>query len=383
MLHLNRPMPARDAAEAHRAATQLELFFDLVAVIAIATLTAQFHHAISAGHGVEALPYFLLLFTAIWWAWMNFTWFASGFDNDDGIYRLFTIVIMAGFLAFAAGIEHLFQTQDSLYSLIGWVIMRIGMMGLWLRAARHNPDKKAIAMRQFWGLLVAQSLWVLLLTTVESSHPLYLLMGAFVFVVEFSIPIIASKVGTIPWHRHHIIERYGLLNTIVLGEVLLSISFMLAKLYSGHFDLVLVGSAISGLVIVFVVWWVYFLEHEHLNSTKIHHVFIWGYGHLAIFFSGAMLAAGLGAHLDVLTHHSEVTTATAALYTNGAVAIYFITLWIIRDVHHPLGLRNIVLPVSTLCLVIAAYLGAGPEITAVLCVLTLILRIPLSRDQTE
>ncbi len=380
-MHLSRPMTARDPAETHRAATQLELFFDLVAVIAIAFATAGFHHAINAGHGLENLPNFLILFAAIWWAWMNYTWFASGFGNDDGVYRLLTIVIMAGFLVYAAGIEYFFETLDSLYSLAGWVIMRVGMMGLWLRAARHNPEHKAIAMHHFWGLFVAQTLWVLLFTLVPSGHPLFLLMGIFVFVVELSVPVIASKAGKIPWHRHHIIERYGLLNTIVLGKVLLSISFILAKLYGEGFDIALVGSAISGLIIVFVVWWVYFLEHEHLNSTNTRHVFFWGYGHFAIFLSGALLAAGLGAYLDALTDHSDATPATAAVYINGAVAVYFITLWAIRDVHHPLGMRNIVLPVSTLALVIAAYMGAGPHYTAGICLLTLMFRLPNNRAQ--
>ena len=93
-------MPARELHEPNRTATALELFFGLVAVIAIASATAQFHHAISAGHGAENLVNSLLVFTGIWWAWMNFTWFASGFDNDDAVYRALTVVIMAGYLGF-------------------------------------------------------------------------------------------------------------------------------------------------------------------------------------------------------------------------------------------------------------------------------------------
>lgn len=50
------PLPARDPGQPHRAATQLEIFFDLVFVIAIASTTAALHHAISEGHGVEAIP---------------------------------------------------------------------------------------------------------------------------------------------------------------------------------------------------------------------------------------------------------------------------------------------------------------------------------------
>jgi hypothetical protein len=48
--------PARVLADSHRASTPLELLFDLVIVIAIAALTAAFHHALADGHGAEALP---------------------------------------------------------------------------------------------------------------------------------------------------------------------------------------------------------------------------------------------------------------------------------------------------------------------------------------
>ncbi len=373
-------MRARDGREAGRTATVLELFFDLVAVIAIASVTASFHHAISAGEGVQSIPNFLFVFTGIWWAWMNYTWFANGFDNDDGVFRVFTIVIMAGFLEFAAGVETFFETLDFTYSLIGWIIMRVGMMGLWLRAARHNPDYRGVAMRNFWGLAFAQSLWIIYVLGVSNDHPFYMVFGILIFVVEFSVPVFASRVGQVPWHRHHIIERYGLLNTIVLGEVLLSISFMLSKLYSEALDPALIVAAISGLVIVFVVWWVYFLEKEHLNSDRLLHSFIWGYGHLAIFCSGALLAVGLGVYFDVLTDHSEVSAWTAGAIINLSVAIYFATLWAIRDAHHRLGIRQSVLPISAIVLLVAAYFGLGPVVTALICVATLALRIPFSKD---
>ncbi len=52
------------------------------------------------GQGVVS---YLMVFFAVWWAWMNFTWFASAFDTDDWLYRVLTIVQMAGVLVLAAG----------------------------------------------------------------------------------------------------------------------------------------------------------------------------------------------------------------------------------------------------------------------------------------
>ena len=83
-----RPLTGRDATEPHRAATPLELLFDLSFVVAVAAAAAELHHGIAEDHvGVSVLRY-LMVFFAIWWAWMNFTWFASAYDTDDVPYRL-------------------------------------------------------------------------------------------------------------------------------------------------------------------------------------------------------------------------------------------------------------------------------------------------------
>ena len=97
-------MRARDPAETHRPATPLELLFDLTFVVAIAAVVPEFAHAIVEGHPLEGLVGYLLAFFAIWWAWMNFTWFASAFDCDDALYRVLTFVQMAGVLVLAAGL---------------------------------------------------------------------------------------------------------------------------------------------------------------------------------------------------------------------------------------------------------------------------------------
>ncbi len=153
MVHLPA-LPARNPAQHHRAATQLELFFDLVFVIAIASVTAALHHGISGGHGIEVLPRFLFLFISIWWSWMNFTWFASAFDNDGPLYRLLTMTIMIGALIFAGGAGHIFETLDMQWGVLGWCIMRVAMALLWLRAS-SNPAYRATCRRFAAGILIA------------------------------------------------------------------------------------------------------------------------------------------------------------------------------------------------------------------------------------
>ncbi len=101
---LRIPMTARTVDEPHRAATPLELLFDLTFVVAVAALVTQLGHGVAEGHAAEAVGPFLQVFFAIWWAWMNFTWFASSYDTDDVPYRLLTLLQMGGVLVLAAGV---------------------------------------------------------------------------------------------------------------------------------------------------------------------------------------------------------------------------------------------------------------------------------------
>src|SRR5256885_17130619 len=82
-------------AEAERRATWLELFFDLVFVVAIAELAGVLHDKPDWG----GLAHFVRLSVPVIWVWMNFIFYADQFDTDDVPYRL---AGFAGMLAPAA-----------------------------------------------------------------------------------------------------------------------------------------------------------------------------------------------------------------------------------------------------------------------------------------
>jgi hypothetical protein len=77
---------------------------------------------------------------------------------------------MSGYLLFAAGATHILETMDFTYGVIGWIVMRIGMVGLWLRAAAHSPEYRAPAMIYAIGLIIAQALWVVMYFTVTPEN---------------------------------------------------------------------------------------------------------------------------------------------------------------------------------------------------------------------
>src|SRR6266704_4711124 len=154
-----RPMLSRGSSEEHRASTPLELFFDLCFVVAVAQAAAQLHHALASGQVAHGLVGYAAVFFAIWWAWMNFTWFASAYDTDDVLYRVATLVQIAGVLVLAAGVPRAFD-DDFVIVSIGYLLMRVALSAQWLRAARDDRPRRSCALRSAAGISACQVGWV-------------------------------------------------------------------------------------------------------------------------------------------------------------------------------------------------------------------------------
>jgi low temperature requirement protein LtrA len=256
-------MTARAVDEPHRASTQLELLFDLTFVVAIAAVVVQLGHGVSEGHAAEVVGPFLQVFFAIWWAWMNFTWFASSYDTDDVPYRLLTLLQMGGVLVLAAGVPSAFGHGDFRTITIGYLLMRVGLLVLWLRAAREDPVGRGTALRYAAGIAAVEVLWLVRQLLVE----LGVLAGGELVVVfvalavaELAVPMWAERNRGTSWHPHHIAERYTLFTIILLGESVLAVSTGIADVVASglHWSPVVVAG--SGLVLLFALWWLYELE---------------------------------------------------------------------------------------------------------------------------
>lgn len=377
-----RPMPPRDVNEEHRAATPLELLFDLVSVIAIAAAAAGLHHAIAEAHVVEGVIRFVLAFFPIWWAWMNYTWFASAYDNDDALFRVLTMVIMAGALTMAAGITVFFKTLDLTLIVIGFVVMRVGMVALWLRAARHDSRCSATAYWYAGGISLAQCYWVSLLLMQPLGTPLIYGLYGIGVLLELMVPVLAEKRTVTTWHRHHIMERYGLLNIIVLGETLLAGSMALSETADGHFDIALVHIALSALAVLFSMWWLYFARETHLEKQDLSRALTWGYGHFIIYLSGAAVGAGFAVLADIVTHHAEMSLLAGDYAVAVPVALYLLGLWFVRDRFALRGAAHIVLPVFS-ALVLLAPPVLGLEGLAAMTVLCVMVRSAVARRLEE
>src|SRR5437588_13088643 len=143
-----RRMSGRDPGEEHRGSTPLELLFDLTFVVAVARAGIELRDALAQGHAGHALAGYVAVFFGLWWAWVNFTWFASAYDTDDVPYRLLTLLQMAGVLVFAAGIPAARAHLDFGTAVAGYVIMRLARLAHVLAAARCHPQGRARVLRR-------------------------------------------------------------------------------------------------------------------------------------------------------------------------------------------------------------------------------------------
>ena len=292
----------RDPDEPYRASTPLELFFDLTFVVAVARASAALHHELVAGHVAEGVWGFVGVFFAVWWAWMNATWFASAHDADDVPYRLLMLVQMAGVLVVATGVTDALEHDDWLVVTIGYAVMRVGLAVSWLRVARDEPAGRTRALRYAAGISVLQVLWFARLAL---PHGAAGTAGFLVLVAaELAVPVWAERAAGAPvFHAGHIEERYGLFTIIVLGESVLSASAgFQAALDEGGLTAELFAIGVGGLLLAFTSWWLYFDHPGHMRPRR-EFAFRWGYAHVVIFASLAAMGAGLQVATEAVTGH--------------------------------------------------------------------------------
>ncbi|MEV6842599.1 low temperature requirement protein A [Actinoplanes sp. NPDC051411] len=369
------PMRARSSQEPHRASTPLEAFFDLCFVVAVAAAGVPLHHSLVEHRVAFGVGHFLLVFFAIWWAWMNFTWFASAYDTDDDVYRITTLVQIAGALVLAAGIEPAFDNGDFRVVTIGYVIMRLALVGQWLRAARADRERRPVALRYAVGVAIVQVLWILRLLLPDA-----LLLAAFLALVvaELAVPIWAERArgGPTTFHPHHIVERYGLFTLIVLGETVSAATLAVRGVLDqgGHETAPLLELAVAGLVIVFALWWIYFDRSAHNLLNTLRGSMMWGYGHYFIFAAAAAVGAGLSVAVDHATEAAEISDTLNGYAVAVPVAVYLFFVWLLHLRPHQSGPMLVVFPVGTVLILLAPL---GPEsikvIAGILVVLVAIL----------
>ena len=335
--HRLRPMSGRDPDELHRVATPLELLFDLTFVVAFGVAASELAHLLVEGHVVAGLLSFVFATFAVCWAWVNFSWFASAYDTDDWVYRLLVMAQMVGVVILALGIPPVYASidkgdhVDNRLMIAGFIVMRIAMVALWIRAARHDPDRRAACLTYAVTISVAQIGWIVVLI-VEASLPVTFLLVAVMTAVELAGPwLVERRKGGAPWHAHHIAERYGLLTIIALGEgVVGTVASLSAEVTAEGWTVGAVLVGVAGMGLTFGMWWIYFAVPSSVllhadRSTAIR----FGYTHIPVFCSIVATGAGLHAAAYYIEHHSALGPVGTVLAVAIPVGIFIGSIFLL------------------------------------------------------
>jgi low temperature requirement protein LtrA len=289
---LEPPRLRTAAAERYeeRHATWLELFLDLVFVVAIAELGTSLSHHVSA----RGFLIYAGLFVPVIWAWAGFTFYATRFDTDDLVYRVFTFAGMFGVAALATTIPGAFEGHGNGFAL-AYACIRIVIVLLYVRARRHVPEARGLT---DWFVALFSIAIVLWFLSLGIAAPWKYVCWAVAMALELAAPPRAWRMlPRAPIHPSHIPERFGLLTIIVLGEAVISVVI-------GTVDVswtVLTGTtAFAGFLLAACLWWVYF---EYLDSSVVSRDVLRGmtfvYSHFLVWIGIA--AMGVGVRLAVIS----------------------------------------------------------------------------------
>ena len=240
---------AEEDAEDERHASWLELFFDLVFVVAIAELS----HELVVNHTLGGFATFVALFVPVFVAWQGFSFYADRFDTDDVLFRVCMLSAMLAVAALAVQIPGVAHGESAGFAL-AYVAIRVLIVVLNLRAYRHVPLARPLVGRYVLAFSSSVVLWTASLAVPE---PWRFVLWGIGLAVDLGVPALIGPrfVGRVPLHASHIPERFALFTIIVLGESVVAVALGVAgsdwRLSSA------VGAAL-GFLAVACLWWTYF-----------------------------------------------------------------------------------------------------------------------------
>jgi low temperature requirement protein LtrA len=224
----------------------LELFFDLVFVLALTQCTAL----MAADPTWEGLARGLLILGVLWWSWVGYSWLTSVVDPEEGIVRFAMFGAMAGLLVAALCVPEAFDDSALLFAC-AYGVVRAAHIVLFLVASRETPELR----RAVWGLGAGTAMGVGLLVAASlADGALQGSLWALALVLDMGEPYLFGSEG---WKLApgHFAERHGLIIIIALGESIVAIGVGAEGL---EVDAGVVAAAVLGIAVAAALWWLYF-----------------------------------------------------------------------------------------------------------------------------
>jgi low temperature requirement protein LtrA len=299
--------------------TSLELFFDLVFVLALTQCTAL----MAASPTWTGLLKGVLVLGVLWWSWVGYAWLTSVVDPEEGSVRLAIFAAMAALLVAALCVPRAFG-GDALLFACSYGVVRIAHILLFGLASREDA-----ALRQSVnGLAASTAIGVgLLVAAAFVGGAPQLVLWSLALVLDAGGPFLFGADG---WKLvpGHFAERHGLIVIIALGESIVAIGVGAKH----DIDAGVVLAAVLGMVVAAALWWMYFDVVAIVAEDRLSRATegrernemardSYSYLHFPMVAGIALLAVGLKKTLGHVADPLKLVPAAAML---GGVALYML-----------------------------------------------------------
>jgi low temperature requirement protein LtrA len=281
---LRRPPRLRTLEDGPRHASYLELFFDLVFVVAI----AQLAHELVVDHSLGGFATFAALYLPVFIAWQGFSIYADRFDTGDIVFRTAMLAGMLAILALAVQVPDVVNGQSTGFA-VAYIVLRSLMIALYGRSYVHVPAARPLVLRYMCGYSLGVSLWVISLALPSPGR--YVLWGVGL-AWEYSLPtLFRGLFARIPVHASHVPERFALFTIIVLGESVVAVALGTG---GSRWETASAVTAALAFLAAAAIWWIYFGSGGELEMRRsAGPVLVFTHAHIPLLAALTAVSAGI------------------------------------------------------------------------------------------
>ncbi len=372
-VHLGHP--ALRTADGHhrdeRHASWLELFFDL----AFAGAVGQLAGAFQSRPGLGALACFVLLFTPVWWLWVQLTFYADRHESEDAAHRIAILVAILLCVALAASAPRALAGHPGGF-VIAFACLRGLQLLLYARAWRHLPATRPLYSCYLICFSAGGALWLAALTGGGSAR--YTFWGAALLTdAAGSLAMLAPR-RRLPLNSAHLADRFQIFVLIVLGE---SMARLISAAAARPWSLPLAIVLTAALLTLAALWWGWLTaaDRRALDSPAA----IARFTALNLPLVAGIAAASAGLHIAILAADGASTIGVgprAALYGGVSICLLASVLLPSTKMTPPVRAARLATALAAMGLV---FMGAIVEPVYLVPALTAVLALGLTAEARQ
>ena len=324
----------RDEGERH--ASWLELFFDLVFVLAVSKVAAVL---VRESDPIGFAKY-TALFIPVWWAWIGFTFHADRFESETAEYRILTFAAMLAVASLATTVGGAFTPEGSTAFAICYSLVLLALVAQYAVTAFLVPLARQLALQYVFGLGTAA---LVFFASILFEPPAQYVAWAAGVALTLATPFLNLRLARIiPIDHSHLPERLGLFTIIVLGEAVIAVANGAAGV---PWTPVHVAVGAFGFAMAACIWWINFefVEDDLIKESNLLPRLIYLYGHFVIVAS--IVAVGIGVEHSIKEATEPHLHTPALMLLGGGITAY-------------LGVTTIIRVISGVCPLIWVRIGA-------------------------